>query len=151
MINIDTPFWEHYFPGKRKFHKGHKRPSCQLASAKAWKKGMFLVKAPVHEMAVFLQSLVNVLFGGFWTSLSNICWRYPQYLGDVQWGHLPIPVLAEGSQSAMSLRLVEAAKGWRTAVVSSRFRDSRVILRGESLKFGSHPDSPTERDWSKEV
>jgi hypothetical protein len=38
------------------------------------------------------QGLVNVPFWGFWTSPSNICWKlYPQYLGDIQLGHLPTP------------------------------------------------------------
>ena len=89
MINIDTPFWEHYFPGKRKFHKGRKPPSCQLASAKAWKKGMFLVKAPVHEMAVFLQSLVNVLFvediPNIWVMFNEDIYQSPFWQKEVSW------------------------------------------------------------------
>ena len=38
--------------------------------------------------------LVNVPFWEYWTSPSNICWKlYPQYLGDVQLGHLMTPAM----------------------------------------------------------
>ena len=48
--------------------------------------------ARVFFFSVF-QGLVNVPFWGFWTSPSNISWKlYPQYLGDVQLGHLPTPL-----------------------------------------------------------
>ena len=52
-----------------------------------------------HELHwIKSHSGISTAFGkcailGFWTSLSSICWRlYPQYLGDVQLGHLPTPV-----------------------------------------------------------
>ena len=54
-----------------------------------------------------LQGLVNVckrpILGFCFTSPSSICWRLdPQYLGDVQLGHLPTPVQA-GQKSGKSV------------------------------------------------
>ena len=42
-----------------------------------------------------IQRLWHVQFWEFITSLSSICLRsYPQYLGDVQLGHVPTPVIS---------------------------------------------------------
>ena len=47
---------------------------------------------------------------GFWTS-SNICSKlYPQYLGDVQLGHLPTPVTASSDGECFKRNLAEKRK-----------------------------------------
>ena len=62
---------------------------------------------------LFWQALVNVPLWAFWTSLSSTCWRsYPQYLGDVQLGHLPTPCLMTWRGPGKSLRTTRPHLRW---------------------------------------
>ena len=69
------------------------------------------------------QGLVNVPFWGFWTSPSNICWKlYPQYLGDVQLGHLPTPdfISRKPPSWIQPLTLVTGVTGWHHEVAGGQ-------------------------------
>ena len=89
-------------PGRRKVEKFYTAPGQELTredlkgATDPWKlnpghPGRYCEDQESICM-LHIQGLVNVPFWGFWTSPSNICWKlYPQYLGDIQLGHLPTP------------------------------------------------------------
>ena len=111
-----------------------------------------------HHISSFNQGLVNVPFWGFWTSPWNICWKlYPQYLGDVQLGHLPTPVnfkswncavffLAEQlSLHFFRWRPVEA-EGTMQKLIQPRWRSR--LMKSEFQESHHHPPmKPPEKQW----
>jgi hypothetical protein len=87
------------------------------------------------------QGLVNVPFWGFWTSCSSICWRlYPQYLGDVQLGHLPAPFTVQQTTIAMEHHHVQLAHhpGVGHAFHSKRLNCKRAMFPHYTAIFDAH-------------
>ena len=88
---MKSPCWKiilsnfcHLFHHQHFFNLAQNPPNTPLMSHSH----PFLVKLGITSP----QGLVNVPFWEYWTSPSNICWKlYPQYLGDVQLGHLMTP------------------------------------------------------------
>ena len=84
---------------------------------------------PIYVRVIFLSNYTGVGKCPFWgicfTSPSNICWKwcklYPQYLGDVQLGHLPTPILGNVHPPA--------AKIWTVRSYGPRRRSTRSSWR----------------------